>query len=207
VVYRTTPKMAERKQAHRAKLLKAAIRLFGKQGYHATTVPRIVRQSGSSTGSFYFYFRNKDDVFASVLEAIGEQIATALNKAIARAQGDAILQMRRAVEAFISFLAEHPDEARILIVESSGLNARLAKVRRSIIASHSRSVENAVTAISGSTPKLDPKVIASCWVGAVLESVYQWLESPIGNRISAEALAREVSRFNLRGIGAIQEGT
>jgi TetR/AcrR family transcriptional regulator, fatty acid metabolism regulator protein len=205
VAYHTTPKMAKRKQAHRAKILQMGIRLFGKQGYHATTVPRIVRAAGSSTGSFYFYFRNKDDIFASALEAIGEQIAIVLNKAIASAQGNTISQMQLAVEAFILFLAEHPDEARILIIESSGLSARLAKVRRSIIASHCRSVEKALASISGSLQKLNPRVIASCWVGAVLESVYQWLESPIGNRISADALAREVSGFNLRGIGAEEE--
>ena len=201
MAYRTTPKMAKRKEAHRAKLLQIAIRLFGKQGYHATTVPRIVRESGSSTGAFYFYFRNKDDIFACALEAIGEEIAGVLNKAIASARGDTISQMRVAIETFILFLAEHPDEARILIIESSGLSARLAKVRRSIIASHCKSIEQALTSISGSLPRLDPKVVASCWIGAVHESVYQWLESSTENHISAEALAREISGFNLRGIG------
>src|SRR5205823_14453288 len=132
VTYRTTPKMAKRKEAHRAKLLQIAIRLFGKQGYHATTVPRIVRESGSSTGAFYFYFRNKDDIFACALQAIGEQIAGLLNKAMARAGGDTISQMRVAVETFVLYLAEYADEARILIVESSGLGAKLANVRRSI---------------------------------------------------------------------------
>ena len=201
MAYRTTPKMAKRKEAHRAKLLQIAIRLFGKQGYHATTVPRTVRESGSSTGAFYFYFRNKDDIFASALEAIGEQIAGVLNKAMASG-GDTISQMRLAVETFIFYLAEHPDEARILIVESSGLSAKLAKVRRSIIASHCRSVEQALTSISGSLLRLDPKVVASCWLGAVHESVYQWLQSPKEERISAESLAKEISCFNLRGIGA-----
>ena len=202
MTYRTTPKMAKRKEAHRAKLLQIAIRLFGKQGYHATTVPRIVEESGSSTGSFYFYFRNKNDIFACALEAIGERIAGVLNKAMASARGDTISQMRVAVETFILYMAEHPDEARILIAESSGLSANLAKVRRSIIASHCRSVEQALTSVSGSLPRLDPKVVATCWVGAVHESVYQWLESPTENRISAEALAREIAGFNLRGIGA-----
>jgi len=205
VAYRTTPKMAKRKEAHRAKLLQIAIRLFGKQGYHATTVPRIVREAGSSTGAFYFYFRNKDDIFACALEAIGEHIAGVLNKAMGSARGDTISQMRVAVETFILYLAEHPDEARILIIESSGLSARLAKVRRSIIASHCRSVQQALTSISGSLPRLDPKVVASCWMGAVLESVYQWLESPKEVRTSVEALAKEISCFNLRGIG-VQKG-
>jgi TetR/AcrR family transcriptional regulator, fatty acid metabolism regulator protein len=165
VAYRTTPKMAERKEVHRAKLLQIAIRLFGKQGYHATTVPRIVRASRSSTGAFYFYFRNKDDIFGCALEAIGQQIAEVLNKAMASASEDTISQMRMAVETFILYLAEHPDEARILIVESSGLSAKLAKIRRSIIASHCRSVEKALASISGSPLRLDPKVVASCWWG------------------------------------------
>src|SRR5579864_2518107 len=86
--------MAKRKEAHRAKFLQTAIRLFGSKGYHATTVPDIVREAGSSTGAFYFYFRNKEDVFASVLEFVGEQLAAALNKAIAGASENAISQMR-----------------------------------------------------------------------------------------------------------------
>jgi AcrR family transcriptional regulator len=194
--------MAKRKEAHRAKLLQTSIRLFGTQGYHATTVPRIVRESKSSTGAFYFYFRNKDDIFASALEAIGEQLAGVLNRAVAAAPGDTISQMKLAVETFILYLAEHPDEARILIVESSGLSERSAKVRRSIIASHCRSVEQALTSISGSLPRLDPRVVASSWVGAVHESVYQWLQSPKKQRIPAGYLAKEISCFNLRGIGA-----
>ena len=202
MVYRTTPKMAKRKEVHRARLLQTGIRLFGKHGYHATTVPSIVRESGSSTGAFYFYFRNKDDIFARSLEVIAEQIAGALNKAMAAAGGDTLAQMKTAIQAFVLYLVEHPDEARILIVESSGLTAKLAKVRRAIIASHCRSVEQALTSISEILPKLDPKVVASSWVGAVHESVYQWLECPAGNRIPAEDLAREISQFNLRGIGA-----
>lgn len=62
MVYRTTRRMAERKEARRKKLLSAAIGIFGRKGYHAATVPMIVRAANSSVGSFYFYFRNKEDV-------------------------------------------------------------------------------------------------------------------------------------------------
>jgi len=205
VVYRTTPKMAKRKEAHRAKFLQTAIRLFGSQGFHATTVPNIVNESGSSTGAFYFYFRNKEHVFAAALELIGEQVSAALNTAISRAGDDTFSQMRAAVVALIVYFAQHPDEARILIVESSGMTQQVAKVRRNIIASHCRSVEQALVSISGSLPELDPRVAASCWVGAVHEAVYQWLQTPKGQRAKAETLARQVSSFNLRGIGASLE--
>jgi AcrR family transcriptional regulator len=85
MVYRTTPKMAKRKLERRQKLLKVAVGIFGKRGYHQTTVPMIVTRSGGSIGSFYMYFRNKENIFAAVIEAIGAQISDSLNEAIAKA--------------------------------------------------------------------------------------------------------------------------
>src|SRR5947207_1257677 len=119
--YRTTTKMAERKDARRRQLLDAATEMFGVHGYHATTVPMIVAHAGTSTGNFYFYFRNKEDVFASALEALGERITAAINAAIAGASPNPFLHMKAAVVGLFLFLAQNPEEARILIVESSGL--------------------------------------------------------------------------------------
>lgn len=202
MVYRTTDKMQARKEARRQKLLDAAIRLFGRKGFHATTVPVIVRAAHSSIGSFYFYFHNKEDVFAAALGDLGERIASALNAALATAGPEAFVQMRTAVKALVAFLAEHPEEARILIVESSGLGKRLEEVRRRVIASHTSSVEQALGALAVRLPALDPAVAASCWVGAVYEAVYRWLERPAQDRTPAARLAENIARFNLRGIGA-----
>ena len=205
MVYRTTPKMVQRKEAHRARLLQTAIRLFGTDGYHGTTVPDIVKASSSSTGAFYLYFRNKEDVFVAALEFIGEQLSAALNLAIAGAGANTFSQMRTAVETLIVYLAEHPHESRVLIVESAGMTERVAKARRAIIASHCRSVERALASVSDSLPKQDSHVVASCWMGSVHEAVYQWLETPKRQRTDTQTLARTVSSFNLRGIGAGHE--
>ncbi len=196
--YRTTPKMAERKDARRQKFLEAATRLFGEHGYHATTVPMIVAESGSSTGSFYFYFRNKEDIFAATLEALGERIAAALNEAIAARSG-LFPQMRAAMERLILFLAENPRQSRILIVESSGLGERLERIRRELIAQHARGVEQALAHVAG----INASVAARCAVGAVYESVYHWLDLPESERMPPHELARQVADFNLRAFGAI----
>jgi TetR/AcrR family transcriptional regulator, fatty acid metabolism regulator protein len=203
MAYRTTPKMALRKEAHRARLLEVAIRQFGRHGYHATTVPMIVKASGSSTGSFYFYFRNKEDVFASALEAFGSKINSALSVAIATAGENPLQHMRTAVERLVLFMAENPDEARILIVESSGLSARLQQIRRRIIDSHARSVEMALSQMRGRLAPIDPVLAARCWVGGVYESVFHWLEQPAAKRPPAQTLASCVADFNLRAIGAL----
>jgi AcrR family transcriptional regulator len=162
-----------------------------------------VKACGGSTGSFYFYFRNKEDVFAAALEEFGKEIAAALNAAIGAAGEDPAQRMRAAVERLVLFMAENPDEARILIVESSGLSARLQQIRRKIVGSHSRAVETALSQLRSALPPLDAGLVARCWVGSVYESVFHWLEQPAARRPSAEAVARAVAEFNLRGAGVL----
>lgn len=204
MVYRTTPRMAERKEARKRLFVETAVRLFGERGYAATTVPMIVEDAGASTGSFYFYFKNKEDVFAAALESLGQRISDELNQAIST-QGNPVLQMRAAVEHLFLFLAENPTEARILIVESSGLSERLEGVRREILASHARGVESALAALAPILPPMRPAVVARCWVGAAYQAVWWWLEQPPESRPPAKVVADEVADFNLRGIGASSE--
>ena len=202
MAYHTTPKMAARKETRRRKLLNEAIRIFGERGFHATTVPMIVAAADSSTGAFYLCFRNKEDVFAAALEWLGGQISAAVNEAIARAGPDVFSRMRAAVEGLVGFLAEHPQEARILIVESSGLGQRRELVRRTVIQSHTRGVQQALAALATRLPPMDTQVAASCWVGAAYEAVFQWLERPAAQRVPPSRLAEAIADYNLRAIGA-----
>lgn len=206
MAYRTTPKMAARKAAKRQAFLDVATRLFGERGYHRTTVPEIVEESGTSTGSFYFYFDNKEDIFAAALRGVGQRLAATLNEAIAEAGDDPVEHMRSAVRATFRFLADNPGEARILIVESSGLSPMLAKVRQEIHDSHARSVESALRAVVGERGREEePAVLARCWTGAVYEAVRWWLSVEADARLSPERMGEQVARFALRGAGVVAE--
>ena len=132
MAYRNTRAIELRKDARRRTLLEAATRLFSRCGYHAATVPMIVAEANSSVGSFYTYFRNKEDVFATILEKLGEKIDVAIREA-KESLSDPLLQMQIALEMAFLYLAKNPQEARILIVESSGLSHRLEQVRRAIL--------------------------------------------------------------------------
>ncbi len=58
-------------QTRRAELISVARRLFTSQGIEATAVSDIVREAGVAQGTFYWYFRSKDDVVAAVVEQMG----------------------------------------------------------------------------------------------------------------------------------------
>lgn len=51
----------------RDNLLKAALAMYKKKGYHKTTVDDIAAEAGVSTGIAYRYFSNKKDMLLSVI--------------------------------------------------------------------------------------------------------------------------------------------
>jgi AcrR family transcriptional regulator len=58
----------ERAERSRTALLDAALALFSSQGYRATAVRDIAERAGTSTGSVYHHFRDKEAIFRTLLD-------------------------------------------------------------------------------------------------------------------------------------------
>jgi AcrR family transcriptional regulator len=56
--------------ATRQQLLDAARAVFERRGYRATTVGAITDRARTAHGTFYLYFRNKEDAFCQVIESV-----------------------------------------------------------------------------------------------------------------------------------------
>lgn len=54
------------------RLLEAAITVFDERGYHAARVDDIVKVAQTSHGTFYLYFRNKEDLFLALVADVTE---------------------------------------------------------------------------------------------------------------------------------------
>ena len=201
MAYQQSDKMALRKQARRRELLDTAIRLFGRLGYHATTVPMIVAEAHSSTGAFYLYFRGKEDVYVAALYEFGVRISAGINDATAR-ESRQEARMGVAVQTLVRWLAANPAEARILM-EATALGGRMEEARREIIESHVRSVAMALEDLAPWLDTAERATVARCWVGSVLEAVVGWMNTAPDARIDPERLGRIVAIFNLRGASLI----
>ncbi len=58
----------------RERMLSAAHDVFAERGYQAASVGAITKRADTAHGTFYLYFKNKDEAFAQVLAGIEEQI-------------------------------------------------------------------------------------------------------------------------------------
>ena len=58
--------MPNRTGTTKARIAESAWKLFYEQGYENTTIEDIVEDSGTSKGSFYHYFRGKDDLLGTL---------------------------------------------------------------------------------------------------------------------------------------------
>ncbi len=58
----------------RDKIIHTAMKLFWEQGYHATGLAQILRESGVNSGSLYYFFRSKEDLLHAVLESYRDGI-------------------------------------------------------------------------------------------------------------------------------------
>ncbi|WP_139490674.1 TetR/AcrR family transcriptional regulator [Brevibacillus dissolubilis] len=92
----------------REKILQTASRLFQLQGYHATGLNQIIKESGSPKGSLYHYFPNgKEELAVEAVTYTGKYIQAKLQDTL-----EQIADPLEAIQLFIRETAnqfDHPD--------------------------------------------------------------------------------------------------
>jgi TetR/AcrR family fatty acid metabolism transcriptional regulator len=104
------------KNFKREKILKAAIKIFARDGFFNAKVEDIARQAGVATGTTYLYFKNKDDLLISIFEEEMMPIIKSAEEVI-----DAADTPDEKIRAFIAhhlqLVEENADMAHLLQVE------------------------------------------------------------------------------------------
>ena len=70
------------KEAKRQNLLDSAYDLFLEKGMFATTISDIVKRADVAKGTFYLYFKDKDDIFHALTDRISYRVVTDACRAV-----------------------------------------------------------------------------------------------------------------------------
>lgn len=121
------PTQAERSEATRARLIRAARGRFIAQGYQATLLDSILRDAGLSKGALYHHFESKEAVFAAVFEEIAIE-AVAQARAAEQASDSPLTALIRVSMAWLEAVTTPP--ARVIILETAPLVMGWQKTRQ-----------------------------------------------------------------------------
>jgi AcrR family transcriptional regulator len=100
--------------ATRARVLGAAAGLIEERGFAAVSIGDLTAASGVSNGSIYHHFGSKEGVLAAlVLDALADY-QTGLLARLTEHEHDAAVAIRALVAFHLTWMEEHPREARLV---------------------------------------------------------------------------------------------
>ena len=94
--------MSKNKKSSKEKIIETASRLFQTQGYHATGLNQITKESGAPKGSLYYYFPEGKEQLASIaVESTSKYIANHIKDGLKKEENPI-----EAIQLFITNLAD-----------------------------------------------------------------------------------------------------
>ena len=99
----------------REQLLDAAEEIFGRKGYHETTLKEVAELAEFSVGSVYSFFDNKDDLFRQIFLRRGEEFMPELRATLADEHGTPLERLHRLIEFQVRWFREHPHFGRLYL--------------------------------------------------------------------------------------------
>ena len=101
----------------RAQLLDAAEEVFGRKGFHETTLKEVAELAEFSVGSVYSFFESKDDLFRQIFVRRGEEFMPGLRRLLdGETEADPVMQLHLLVDFEVGFFRARPHFGRFVNV-------------------------------------------------------------------------------------------
>ncbi|OZB98675.1 TetR/AcrR family transcriptional regulator [Paenibacillus sp. XY044] len=101
------------RQQTKAKIRDAAMELFMRKGYHATSIDDVSKHAGVSKGLLYNYYKGKEELLGTMVEARIEELIQVMEKA--EALETPAEQLRHIVEGAIENVQRFPEVFRFYL--------------------------------------------------------------------------------------------
>jgi AcrR family transcriptional regulator len=189
-----------RAQATRQGLLDAAMTLFAERGYHATTVPDIVKAAGVGHGTFYQYFKSRREI----LLALAAEAHAALDHRPELGGHEVTDRIRAEIYWYLFESVKHRDLTKIWNDAARFDDEIAALLRRS----RRRRTERVRRGIEALSPRagIDSAVAAAALTAMLEEFTNRWFLEGEGPGISGADVVAASETLAILHISAITGG-
>jgi len=178
--------------ARRRRILDAAEEVLSARGYHEASITEIAVRADLAAGTIYLYFRDKADLYGSVILEKMNDVVGRLEAAL-NSQASAKLCLRAAVQGLFAyhdsnrqffelFLHQHQTAASPL---NEGHWNEMEELKRRNLAS----IEDCIVRgqESGELKSGNPRLYAVAFLGVTLQIIRQWIRERGNGRLETSA--------------------
>jgi len=169
------------KQRQRNEMFVAALELFSKRGFYNVSMHEIAQRADFAIGTVYKFFKNKEDLYKSMLMAKAQEFHEALKDVLDR-KGDPLTILKNYVAAKGAIFAENVESVRLYFAETQGASYNIkAGLDRDIQSLYDEVLEKLTSLFKAGIRKklfrkLDPYYMAVALEGLTNSFLFCWLE-------------------------------
>lgn len=188
------------KEERRRQLMDAAIKAFGKKGYHQAQVSDIIERAGVARGTFYLHFKGKREIFDCIMDELFERVRTEVRTLPKEAVAEIPSQLRGNIQRVVNLFIDQPVLAQLLFSAAAGVDPeqdeRLRHFYEQLLDLIRRGLKQGQE--MGFVRAGDYRVLAVSLLGSLKEVLYQ---ITLGTeKLKRSALVEEIYRLILHGI-------
>lgn len=200
MVYKKSDKTEIRKDEKRKLIFETAAKVFAERGYHQTSVKNITDTAQISVGTFYLYFKNKEDLFEKLYDEMEQIINKVNNYAIEMKAESAGERFSHVVAASIWTYQNYRELAKILLIEAVGLSPRFEEKYANIMIKSCQTMEVTLQRLKdkGLVDVPDVKVAAIAHEGAFNHAITYWLR--VNDKADLKVYAYPLTVFSLQAL-------
>ena len=173
------PKLGKREQTkanNRLAILDGARLVFAEMGYGETTSRDIIRQTGLASGTFYNYFKSKEEVFQALMDDAALRVRPALRELREKAKTTEQF-VNGTFESYFRFIADDRQTQHMVRRNTGAIRVRMDTPQ--IIAGFDELQQDIESAIErGLLPRVDADYLTASFVGIAFEIADRMLERP-----------------------------
>lgn len=191
------------KTKRRNEILNAALKIFPLMGYDATAVDSIAQEVGLSKGTLYLYFKNKKELYISMIEREFKNILSILERILCEKKG-VVERLMDLVHAELSYIEKQRGFYQLSSVERGGASfKRIPGLKKRIYPIYEKMFNKIVKLIeegikSGELRKVDKRIATISLLGMLHSTAISWLVEK--EKYSLKKKSEEIVNIFLDGI-------
>ena len=179
----------------RGRLIEAAKRVFSERGYHNAQITHIIDEAGVARGTFYLYFKSKEEILKELLKEVVEELKKRIR--VVDLSGDPVEQVVENVRRVVEFALEEKELARIVLQRNS--DPELFRVIDEFFGEVVDLIEHSLKLgiEMGIIRECNTPLIARGILGALKEIILSLIDE---EEVDTYAVAKETIELGMRGV-------